>query len=167
MRLSTCSARTQADKDKAIEIDPQAEAAEVSAGATFWRGFLHDYSVGSDRPGTLAEAARMTNDPYLVERAAYWARELMDETRPDVALTEAGQWTYPAYGSYARAMLDLYAATRESEYLDHAKQLADEAVDGLSHPLPDGQPEWWRLPFRSEFLGTLLAREQVLRKVRK
>jgi len=158
--------RTQEDKDKAIKVDPQAEAVEVSSGATFWRGFLHDYRVGSERPSTLAAAARMTKDPYLVERAAYWARELMDETRPDVALNEAGQWVYPAYGNYARAMLDLYSVTGESRYLDHAKQLADEAVDGLAHPQPDDQPEWWRFPFRSEFLESLLTLEQALRTVR-
>jgi hypothetical protein len=53
-------------------------------------------------------------------------------------------------------MLHLYRITDDEEFLKNARLLASAELERLASPAPEGIPEWWRFPFRSGFLFSLL-----------
>jgi len=171
--------RTQADKERAIILTrthaetrrrtwgrtttgqgPTVADVDVFAGPGFFVQSPHSVTTGVRLPLDAAEAAALTGDAELIERARLFADEIMAEARTHTApLNDQGQWLFPATGGYIRAMLALHQATGEAEYLENARELADIQLRMLTGPMPAGTPEWWRLPARDGFLEALLMLE--------
>jgi len=106
----------------------------------------------------------MTGDPYLLQRAQELAVLVMNEARQLTGeFTARDQWTMPANAVYIKTMLHLWSATRDSRYLNWAREIADIELDFLSRPLPPGKPQWWRLPLRNSWIESLLVLHQALR----
>jgi DUF1680 family protein len=107
-------------------------------------------------PHYVATGAQMTGSPEALAAARRYADDLMEEAgKLTGPLNAQGQWTYHASASYIKMMLILHEMTKERQYLDRARKLADMELDFLSRPAP-GQPEWWRLPFRDGLLEALV-----------
>jgi hypothetical protein len=148
---------SQEQKDHWVAIDPTLADVAVHAGNQFYRAGPSSWACGVGIPFSTAKAAERTGDPYLLERARFFAEGIKQASPGESGpCNEAGQWIYPASGSYLQTMLCMHRITGEQEFLDNARGLADAEIERLAEPAPEGIPEWWRFPFRSGFLMSLL-----------
>lgn len=53
-------------------------------------------------------------------------------------------------------MLELHELTAKPDYVDWARQLAEMETSFLAEPPPEETPEWWRWPFRNQFLKAMV-----------
>ncbi len=88
--------------------------------------------------GSLAYAGRQLQEPSYTNAAARAAQFVLSKMVKDGRLLRtyrAGSARLPAYlddyAFFAAGLLDLYEATGDRQWLDHAKQLADTMVDGF------------------------------------
>ncbi len=88
--------------------------------------------------GSLAYAGRQLNEPSYTDAAAQAAQFVLSKMVEDGRLLRtyrAGSARLPAYlddyAFFTAGLLDLYEATGDRQWLDHAKQLADTMVDGF------------------------------------
>lgn len=149
--------RDQAAKAAALATDPDVAPVEVWAGDGFYLSSQRDWACGAQEPFSLAKAALLTGNPQLIERCRQFAGEILRQSRElKGEFNSRNQWTYPANGAYIKMFLDLFAATGETNWLAGARELADRSLANLAALGADYQPPWWRLPYRSGFLLTLL-----------
>ena len=155
--------RSEAEKEAALQRDPNVSRVSVFAGDRFFlTAPYHTWCVSGRIPEAIARGARLTRDPVLVERTRYFAGEVMREARlRRGALNEEQQWVFPATASYIRMLLALYEVTGEAARLAEARELADMEIRFLSEraggpQLDEEHAEWWRMPGRCSFLEALL-----------
>ena len=157
------SFRTQEQKDHWVATDPALEDVCVFEGFGFYRGGVWNDGTFLGMPLHVAQAAEMTGDECLLQRGRYFVERIVDEAeRLDGPLNHDGQWTFDASAGYLRMMLCLYRAEGEKPHLANARRLADRELDALSRPLPEGTPDWWRMPQRNTLLAALLELESAL-----
>jgi hypothetical protein len=148
---------SQEQKDHWTAIDPTLAEVAVHSGNQYYQSGPAYWSCGVGIPLCAAKAAERTNDSYLLERARFFADGIMQSAPEESGpCNEAGQWIFPASGSYLHTMLHLYRITDDEEFLKNARLLASAELERLASPAPEGIPEWWRFPFRSGFLFSLL-----------
>ncbi|MSS71198.1 MAG: hypothetical protein EXS64_06895 [Candidatus Latescibacteria bacterium] len=154
---------TQEEKDEAVKQDPILEEVAVYMGTGFYTDWPSNVGVQNDFPCHMALGARMTGDVEVLSGARGFAKDLMEAAgRLTGAFNAQGQWTYSASASYIKMLLLLFEATKERNYLDQARRLADMELNFLAQPLPAGQPEWWRMTFRDGLLEALLLLHRAL-----
>ena len=88
--------------------------------------------------GSLAYAGRQLEEPSYTDAAAKAAQFVLSKMVEDGCLLRtcrAGKARLPAYlddyAFFTAGLLDLYEATGDRQWLDHAKRLADTMVDGF------------------------------------
>jgi len=151
----TYTFRTQEQKDHWVKIDPQLKDVSVFEGFGFYRGGVWSDGTRWLLPLHTARAAEMTGDPYLKERAKFFADRVMEAaSKLDGPLNKQGQWTYDATAGYIELMLVLRRLTGDPSYLDRARKLADMELAHLKQPTP---VEWWRMSYRNTLLAALLS----------
>jgi hypothetical protein len=154
---------TQAEKEAAVRKDPALKEVAVYFGTGFYTDWPSNVGVQNDFPGHAALGARMTGEAEAWAACRRYADDLMEEAgRLTGPFNAQGQWTYSASASYVKMLLLLFEGTQERRYLDWAQRLADTELDFLARPLPAGQPEWWRMPFRDSLLEALLRLHRAL-----
>jgi hypothetical protein len=148
---------SQAEKDEAVKENPSLEVVAVYFGDGYYTTGPSAIGLHNSTPYDVALGAAMTGDAELLARAQAFAADLMVEAdKLDGELNADGQWTYPASASYIQALVQLHRLTGEDRYLAWARRLADREIALLGERPPAGQPEWWRLPFRTSILEALL-----------
>jgi hypothetical protein len=153
---------SQEQKDEAVRRDPILEDVEVFAGDGFYRARQTSVLTGCSFAYHVAVGAMMTGHEGLRARVREFADIAMEEaSKLNSEFNELGQWTYPATSHYIKMLLLLFGMTNEGQHLDRARQLADRELEFLSRPLPEGQPEWWRLPARNLLLEAMLLLHQA------
>ena len=147
--------RTQAEKDAAVREDPRMAQVIVYDGAGFYRHpNYYEQCVGSSIPFHLTQVAAATGDAALIEHAARFAADAVEEARQlDGAFTPEGRWTFRATGWHITMCILLQRATGDGKYLDWAAELAEREISALRQVTC---PHWWRLRERSTFLAALL-----------
>ena len=147
--------RTQAEKDAAVRKDPRMAQVIVYDGAGFYRNpNYYEQCVGSSIPFHLTQVAAATGDAALLEHAARFAADAVEEARQlDGPFTPEGRWTFRATGWHITMCLLLHRATGDGKYLNWAAELAEREIDALRQVTC---PHWWRLRERSTFLDALL-----------
>jgi hypothetical protein len=153
---------SQEEKAEHVAKDPVLSEVPVFAGYGFYEGlpWVTNAGVtvyGSNVPGHVAEAAAMTGDAYLTERARVMAEAVIASARTLTGgITPSGQWTVTANAVYVKMMVHLHRATREKKYLDWGREIADIELGFLAMGPPPGMHEWWRLPLRSTWIQALV-----------
>ncbi len=157
---------SQEEKDRAIKQDPLLEEVVVYPGSGFYTAGPWALGVNNPVPLHLALAATWMGDADLLARVSALVADIMAEAEGRASEFNAlDQWTYPATAGYIKTMLILYDAKKETHYLDFARRLADMELEFLNRPMPEGKPEWWQMPFRSELLEALLLLHRELVEV--
>jgi hypothetical protein len=112
---------------------------------------------GSNVPWHVAQAAAMTGDAYLTERAAVMAEGVIKAARGlKGGMTESGQWTVTANAVYVKMMVCLYRATGERKYLDWGREIAEIEMGFLEKGPGEGMHAWWQLPLRNSWIEALV-----------
>ncbi|MBI2194248.1 MAG: hypothetical protein HYU36_19905 [Planctomycetes bacterium] len=148
---------SQAQKDYWVQRDPSLADVAVHAGSDYYGAAPSSWGCGVSLPFHTARAAEMTRDPFLTERARFFADGAMDAASVLAGPCNAsGQWSYPASASYISLMLCLHRLTGEAKYVHRAQELADREIRFLGGLPPETIPQWWQMPFRNKFLEALL-----------
>ena len=119
-------------------------AAQPRGHLDLWGPYVAGYQYPIYTAQAYAYAARLTNDPEMLTAAKRFAAWI--KSTPPGTVETADTW-YKAYsegpgrqgtyaGTYGRTvsfLLDLYAITGVTEHLEHAKGLADSAIEKLFH----------------------------------
>jgi len=150
---------TQEQKDEWVRKEPSLEEVPVFPGGGLYRDypFSPGLNTWSGIPLLIGEAAELTGDPNLIDRADFFARQVMQKAAElSGPFNDDGQWTFPANAAYIKLMLILRRITGQDSYMHRARELADRELGFLSPPAPEGKPEWWRMPFRNILLDAML-----------
>ena len=149
---------SQEQREYWVQRDATLADVAVHAGSDYYGAGPSSWACGVPVPLRTAQAAEMTGDAFLLARARFFADGIMDAAAALSGPRNAeGQWTFPASASYVLTMLHLHRLTGDADYVERARRLADMEIEFLSEPLPEGVAEWWRMPFRNQFLAALLA----------
>jgi len=154
---------SEAERAEAARHDPLLREVPVFDGVSFYRdGLCSEGTAGTDVPYRLAVCATRTRDGYLVARSIELCAAILAESRTMGSARNArGQWTFPATGRYLKAFVLLDELTRDGEYLEGARELADRELDRLRRVRA---PDWWRVPGRNDFIEGLLRLAAALRR---
>ena len=144
-----------------VKLDPPLDQWTVFYGAGFYNpGNYWEHYAGSTVPLDLAQVMSRTGNKELAAILRTWVPDLIAEGRKQrSAVTADNTWTFRASGENIHLLVLLWRQTKDTQYLDAAREIADRELTALERV---EYPEWWRMPDRTALLDGLLALHEAM-----